>query len=485
MPHDAYALARRRFLIGSASGLTVSAATPVLGKARGPLDIEARAAKQTLHSSLPPSDLWTYDGQAPGRTIRVNQGDAVDIRLTNKLKEATSIHWHGVRTANAMDGVPYLTQDPVEAGGRFRYRFRADDAGTFFYHPHINSVQQVGSGMFGALIVDETRKPAVDRDVTWVLNDWRIGRDDRLVGAFNHPHDQSHAGRIGNLVTINGAHDPVLRGRVHQRLRLRLINAATGRIFKPDFGAVKPWVIAFDGQPITPRPATASDLVLGPGMRLDLMIDLPDSAGKTLAITDRYDSDRPYRLARVGIEAGKPERPKPLGPPRALADNPIARFDPSKATRKEVIFAGGAMGGMMGGMMGDRGRRGMMAMRRHRGMMMSRGLFWIVNDRLIPALGAGQSAAPLFRLTRNKHYLVRMENHTAFDHPIHLHGHTFQVLSRNGVALKQRELRDTVMMAPREKVEIGFVADNPGKWMFHCHILSHVSAGMGGVVEVA
>jgi FtsP/CotA-like multicopper oxidase with cupredoxin domain len=140
------------------------------------------------------------------------------------------------------------------------------------------------------------------------------------------------------------------------------------------------------------------------------------------------------------------------------------------------LFAGGAMGGMMG--------RGGMMMRRHMQDMMRSRLFWIMNDRLIPPLGSGQSAAPLFQMTKGKSYVIRMENQTAFDHPIHLHGHTFQVLTRNGEALKHLELRDTVMIRPRQRIDIGFVADNPGRWMLHCHILSHVQAGMGGVITV-
>ena len=135
----------------------------------------------------------------------------------------------------------------------------------------------------------------------------------------------------------------------------------------------------------------------------------------------------------------------------------------------------------MGGMMG----RGGMMMRRMGREMMQRRLFWIINERLIPPLGTGQDSAPLFRLKRGKHYVFALENQTAFDHPIHLHGHTFRVLSRNGKTVPDTELRDTVLMRPREKVEIGFAADNPGRWMFHCHILSHVQAGMGGVVDIS
>ncbi len=468
-------ISRRQFLATSAAAGASLTAGPAFA-ANDVTNIVARSGKQKLHNQLPASTLWTYDGAVPGTPLRVKQGAEVAIRLQNKLSQPTSIHWHGVRVPNAMDGVPHLTQAPVAAGGTFDYRFRADDAGTFFYHPHINSTEQMGRGLFGPLIVEEAMPPGMDRDVVWVLNDWRVGRDGRLDNGFNNPHDLSHAGRYGNLVTVNATPDPVLKGRRNERIRLRLINASTGRIFALRFGQMTPWVIALDGHPVTPRRATRNDLLVGPGNRIDLAVDLPDKAGATVHIVDAYYPEQTYRVARLTVGDGKAARPAPLGPPMALAANPIKRFDRKGAKSLDLLFAGGAMGGMMG--------RGGMMMRRHMQSMMRSRLFWIMNDRLIPPLGSGQSAAPLFQMAKGKSYVIRMENQTAFDHPIHLHGHTFQVLARNGEGLKHLELRDTVMIRPRQRIDIGFVADNPGRWMLHCHILSHVQAGMGGVVTV-
>ena len=119
--------------------------------------------------------VWCYDGNVPGPEIRVRQGDRLRVVLDNALGEDTTIHWHGLRLPNAMDGVPDVTQPPVHPGETFAYEFDAVDAGTFWYHPHANSLEQVARGLYGVLVVEE-REPAlrVDRDVTWVLDDWRM-----------------------------------------------------------------------------------------------------------------------------------------------------------------------------------------------------------------------------------------------------------------------------------------------------------------------
>ena len=152
----------------------------------------------------------------------------------------------------------------------------------------------------------------------------------------------------------------------------------------------------------------------------------------------------------------------------------------ASAHRHEVLFTGGMMGAMverdMGlGQPGSMSGGGMMGMR-HDG----RGI-WFVNGKA----AEGHMLDPFLTLERDASHVIRMTNATAFHHPIHLHGHSFRVITRDGVPTEHREWQDTVLMAPRERVEIAFVADNPGDWMFHCHILEHQAAGMMGVIRVA
>ena len=152
----------------------------------------------------PETDIWSYNDSAPGPEIRVRQGDRLRVTVENGLDEATTIHWHGIRLPNAMDGVPYITQPPIEPGGSFVYEYTLPDAGTYWYHPHQRSYEQSGRGMHGALIVEERNPVRVDRDVVWVLGDWRLNRDASIRGGFGRFMDVSHNGRVGNTVTING-----------------------------------------------------------------------------------------------------------------------------------------------------------------------------------------------------------------------------------------------------------------------------------------
>tara|TARA_B100001971_G_C18054292_1_gene464467 strand:- start:339 stop:842 length:504 start_codon:yes stop_codon:yes gene_type:complete len=165
-----------------------------------------------------------------------------------------------------------------------------------------------------------------------------------------------------------------------------------------------------------------------------------------------------------------------------LPSNPLPEPDIARARRHEVTFTGGMMGGMVERQMGLSGESGMGGMMS--GGMMNRmhdGGIWFVNG----VAAEGHILDPMLTLERDASHVIPMTNATAFHHPIHLHGHSFRVISRNGTPTAHREWQDTVLMAPRERVEIAFVADNPGDWMFHCHILEHQAGGMMGVIRVA
>jgi FtsP/CotA-like multicopper oxidase with cupredoxin domain len=115
--------------------------------------------------------VWSYNGQVPGPVLRVRLGEEVVVRLKNDLPQPTTIHWHGVRVPNAMDGVPGITQAPVPPGGTFTYRFVPKDAGTFWFHPHVRGAEQVERGLYGVLIVDDAKTLPYSRDEVWVLDD--------------------------------------------------------------------------------------------------------------------------------------------------------------------------------------------------------------------------------------------------------------------------------------------------------------------------
>ena len=154
--------------------------------------------------------VWSYNGQIPGPVIKGRVGTTLTIDVVNHLKEPTSVHWHGLRIDNAMDGVPGVTQDPIAPGDRFTYRLNLQDAGTFWYHPHFNAGEQLERGLKGVLIVEEREKLPFSQDIVWLLDDWRFQKDGTIYPRFNTHPDLMHDGRWGNAITINGQVKPVL-----------------------------------------------------------------------------------------------------------------------------------------------------------------------------------------------------------------------------------------------------------------------------------
>ena len=460
---------RRHFLAGLA-GLAAAPLLPLRGSSLAASEtrlveaqlVAAPATVQLVPDKYPSTRVWAYNGTVPGPVLRVRQADRLRVVVENRLEEGSTVHWHGVRVPNAMDGVPVITQPLIEPGGRFVYEFAPPDAGTFFYHPHQRGYEQMGRGLAGALIVEEREPPQVDRDVVWVLGDFRLDADASIRGGFGNFMDMSHAGRIGNTVTVNGRIAEEFRVRAGERIRLRLVNAAAARVFALEFREHRPWIIALDGQPAEPHEPARGVVVLGPAMRADVLLDMTDRPGSRHAVHDGFYRQREYRLLDL-VYSGEPAlRARPADPVR-LPANPLAEPDLARAERHTVVFTGGMMGSMRG---------------------MRRGMAWAVNG-VANGCGDGASAFdPLFILRLGRSYVLELVNDTSWHHPIHLHGHSFRVDTRNGKPNALREWLDTVMLAPRETAEIAFVADNAGDWMFHCHVLEHQAGGMMACIRV-
>jgi FtsP/CotA-like multicopper oxidase with cupredoxin domain len=462
-------LARRRFLVGLA-GLASLPLLPLRGSARSVDDstlVEARLVARAATSQLAPKEypgtaVWGYNGSVPGPVLRVRHGDRLRVMVENRLDEGTTVHWHGVRVPNAMDGVPVITQPLIEPQGSFTYEFVPPDAGTFLYHPHQRSYEQMGRGLAGALIVEEREPPQVDRDLVWVLGDFRLEKDASIRGGFGSFMDASHNGRVGNTVTINGSVPDSFPVRGGERIRLRLVAATTARIFALDFGGLRPWIVALDGQPVEPHQPDGGVVIIAPAQRADLILDLTGAPGSRHELRDVFYRGREYRVVDLAYSDEPPLRARPPEPP-GLPRNALSEPDMQRAERHEVVFSGGMMGSMRG---------------------MRRGMAWAVNGA---SNGCGEGASafdPLFVLRLGRSYLLKLGNNTAWHHPIHLHGHSFRVVTRNGKPSARREWLDTVLLAPRETAEIAFVADNPGDWMFHCHVLEHQASGMMACIRV-
>lgn len=470
---------RREFIATSIAAGTAFVAGPSVAAARDPVEFALNAAPAKTNivgGDYPDTMAWTYNGVVPGPLIRKRQGDRLRVRVHNRLAQPTTVHFHGVRMPNAMDGVPFVTQDPIAPKSSFLYDFNLPDAGTFWYHPHLNSSEQVERGLAGPLVVEERNPIAVDRDIVWVLDDWLLDKSAAIAGGFGNRHNLSHNGRIGNTVTINGRLPGSVSVRSGERLRLRLINVANARLFALSFDGHAPKIIARDGQPVSPHAPENGIVILAPAQRIDLILDMSQPPGSRFTVSDSYYRGRGYRLIDIAYRPGKPMRSGPPNTPIALPANPLPEPKLAEAARHEVVLGGGAMGGMMGGGMMGGGPMGMHA----RG---GRGLFWAINGVAMPE--DMRRIDPLLTFQHGRSQILTLRNQTAWDHPMHLHGHSFRVLSRNGKPELNRPWLDTVLLHPRDRVDIAFVADNPGDWMFHCHILEHQKAGMMATVRVA
>ena len=464
------ALTRRSVLAGAAAGMaTLGLRRPALGE---PVrrQLIAGTGRQALAFGNATGfvDTWCYDGTVPGPLLRYRIGDRLEIAFENRLAEPTSVHWHGLRPPNGMDGAAPLTQPPVEPGGSMTYAFDLHDAGTYWYHTHFRGWNQQDRGLYGVLIVDERDPPKVDRDIALVLDDWVVTQERTLDTSFGAMHAAAHAGRLGNVATVNNSSDLAIALTAGERVRLRLVNVANAQIFALKFPGHAPVVLAEDGEPVPPRPLGDDYLVLGPGQRADLMLDATGAPGSTLdldadTLTDALHLARfVYRTEAGGSGlAGKEVAP--------LEPNARPALDLQNARRIPIRMEGGAMGRMTGAMMGGR----MMDIRE----LVANGRVWAFNGN---ADGMGR---PLATLKQGETVVVEMVNDTAFPHAMHLHGTHFREIERNGAPV-DGSWRDTTIMASDDRVSIAFVAEQAGKWMFHCHMVEHQAAGMMAFFEV-
>ena len=285
----------RRDFLRHATLAACAAAIPRSAYAATPFeDVVAKVARQQLlPDTYPGTEIWGYDGLVPAPEIRVAQGDRVRRRFRNEVPDPSSVHWHGIRIDNAMDGVSGLTQEPVAPGETFDYDFVVPDAGTYWYHAHNRSYEQVARGLRGALIVEEADGPDIDREEVIVLEDWLLDPESgQLFDNFEQPMMMSHSGRTGNFITTNGRYDLTLPAKRNERIRLRIINAASARIFPLRLSGVSGWTMALDGMPIGQPQPVDGELILGPAQRVDLIVDVTADEGGTAEVLRIGDDDQ-------------------------------------------------------------------------------------------------------------------------------------------------------------------------------------------------
>lgn len=426
------------------------------------MQITARAIQHELRPGLV-VPAWAYNGQVPGPLIRVREGERVRVSFRNEIDINTAVHWHGLPVPNGMDGAAGVTQTPVGQGERFVYEFEAGPAGTYIYHAHGHEHQarELDMGLVAPLLIDPVSQdlPA-DREWLIMLDEWEVPEAHRT-----RPREMGQGSDITgtldryNIGTINGKAAPATEPFMVQEgelVRLRIINTGFA-LHGLRFEGHAPWVTHVDGRAL-PYPQQLRDLQVAPFERLDALL-LADSPGEWRVYDPVWQSRGMSTLLRYvgkkdGPGAGWTPRPLPAGWEKAPRYNGLAAGVPatSPGTFDRVYKVVIQMG------------------------MDGSNMVWTLNGESWPhvtpmAVRAGERVR------------LRLGNMTMEDHPMHLHGHAFQVIGINGQFIGEPWLvKDTINLRHMDVIDVAFVADNPGKWMVHCHQAHHADAGLSTLV---
>jgi FtsP/CotA-like multicopper oxidase with cupredoxin domain len=444
----------------------------------------------------------------PGPTLRFRVGDTARIRVHNRLpKEDTLLHWHGLLLPNAQDGVPYLNTPPIPAGKFFDYEFPLTHAGTFWYHSHKGLQEQ--RGLYGAIVVEPAQVvgPPVDREHVVVLSDWTNEHPDEVMRTLLRG-DEWYAIRKGNMQSIWGAHKagalgeyfsrewsrmpPMdisdvaydafwangkkrmpLESKGGDRVKLRLINAGASTYFYVHSATGPLTIVAADGQNV--EPVQVKRLLMGMGETYDVIVTLPasgryevrataqDGSGhasiflgagaehlaKNIPKPDLYSMD--WMVAALNMDEkdeqplNTPEPPRPLSPYRKLRALASTQPPATAPVREIELRLTGNMQRYM----------------------------WSFNGKMLKE----ESTIPV---KRGEVLRMKFINDTMMHHPLHLHGHFFRLLNGQG---NFAPLKHTVDVPPMARAAIEFLASEQGDWIFHCHLLYHMKAGMSRVIS--
>jgi FtsP/CotA-like multicopper oxidase with cupredoxin domain len=478
-------LTRRQIL---ASGVAMAGTIPFLPTTRATAAPEPRGAKlrltagtRTLDVNGKPARVFGLIGPNGKPGITLSPGERFDVDLVNQAGTSTIIHWHGQLPPWTQDGFPGPQTPPIPAGDNHSYDY-APIAGTYWMHSHQGMQEQ--SLMTAPLIVRSAEDMRADRqEVVLMLHDFSFRTPDELLAGLTKSNRSQSAmsnsgmgnsmnmgsGSVGAMNAMNMGSgtamdlndidydaflandrtlaDPeIIRTEAGGRVRLRLINGASSTQFWIDLGALSGTVVAVDGHPV--RPVRVSRLPLAIAQRLDVLIDLPGNGSYPIfaqvegkrARTGIVLAASGAPVSRLAAEAGENAPPVDLSLERRL--EAVTALAPRAPDLTHRVILAGAMAPYA----------------------------WSMNGEYWP------NVTPLM-VAKGQRVAIEMVNRSMMAHPMHLHGHAFQVVALNGVPLGGA-VRDTVLVPPKSSVTVAFDADNPGRWAFHCHNLYHQMTGM-------
>ena len=423
----------------------------------------------------------TVNGQYPGPEIRVREGTMLRVEAENTLADQpTAIHWHGLLLPAAMDGVPDVSGPPIAPRRIFVYEYPVRQSGTYWYHSHWQLQEQIG--LAGPFVIEAKDEPLrVDHDVVVMLGDWlytspyavleSLRKGPAKAAGMKGGEMKSGDATSGGMKTggamagdmkadladvtydaflLNGRspQNPwTLGARAGARIRLRIINAGASTYFR----------LRLDGHPLTIthadglaiEPVTVDHLLMGMAETYDALVTLSGSGSYTLHAVAMDGSGQAVGVLHTPDVVPRPNLAMPPLEGRALDYRDLRSAAPT-------TLPGGPVRPFTLALGGDMAR-----------------YVWTVGGQEYP------KADPLV-IRQGDRVQIEMQNQTTMWHPMHLHGHFFRVLQGAG---ERAPLKHTVNVPPRETVRIEFTADNPGRWIFHCHNLYHLDAGMARVFE--
>ncbi|GGD13171.1 multicopper oxidase family protein [Pontibacillus salipaludis] len=401
---------------------------------------------------------WTYNQSVPGQEIRVKEGDYVKVHLKNNLDVPVTIHWHGVVLPNKMDGVPGITQDAVLPGEEFTYEFLADNPGTYWYHSHQHSSKQVDKGLYGAFIVEEDQSD-YSQDHTFILDEWAIHSEKQsltnmgsmMTGGMSGDGEADTKAMYDTL-TINGKNESSLRPidiNEGESARLRFVNAGYQTHVVQFTDQMR--VIAVDGEDVTSH-EKQSKLEIAPGERIDVEWT---NKGGTIRLLSQSEGSKDVRIPFKNGSSKIGEQEKSSG---GLASG-------TSYKSKELLFDEIPENPDV-----------TYKMNLNMGMNMGEGMVFQINEDTFPD-------TPPIQVKEGDLVKVELKNTGMLNHPMHLHGHRFQVVSKNGKKLNNPVVKDLINVKPGETYEVYFKANNKGEWLFHCHDNNHADRGMVTIVD--
>ncbi|MCQ6275346.1 multicopper oxidase family protein [Bacillus sp. V3B] len=474
-------------------------------------NIVAKEAIHQLNDEVSVNAL-TFNGSVPGSQIRVTAGEKVKINLKNELSDPVTIHWHGIRVPNEMDGIPGVTQNAVQPGESFTYEFIPTDPGTYMYHTHQNAVEEMDKGLYGSFIV-EPKEETYDRDYTMILDEWMSapeeeqtesqmeGMDHSNISSTNNINEESDSDKNGmenmdhgnmegmsmdsdetaesesesmningmghdmsayDIFTINGkSGDNIepLMVKEGEKVRIRLINVGYmshelhlhGHDFK---------IAAIDGQELNePQELKDQVIAIAPGERYDIEFTA-DNPGEwfiechgDMEGTDGMKTTIQYERITESKDKSNQDKELPEFTFTNYGGSKEGKFTLNQDYDVEYTMD------LNTAMQGEE-------------------MVYTINDKTFPNTNN-------INVKEGDFVKVNLVNNSMMDdHPMHLHGHFFQVLSKNGKPIEGSPIiKDTINLKPGDEYVVAFKADNPGNWLFHCHDLHHATAGMVNMVK--